>query len=370
MTMGINTSFELEFDNTITRHPSKIFHYTDVESLFHIVNEKCMFASHIKFLNDWKEFDTGYKILYRNLKRRSETWPLTNIKPNELNFLPEKLPQRSQYSTLTKKPVDIVTQYYLQKILPDVFALSFCTKGDSLYNWITYAKEAGVSIEFDFSQFTFIDFDLRKKKPIMIKHGVRKELFGTICSFSESIPRIIRYVDEGDENIDKIITGFIDSVLREIEKEENRNTIRAVFWGYIIKLFDIIPFIKSQEFINEEEVRVTFRPKIDYFKTNNNQYKEIQNIVNFRMRNNLIIPYLKIGWESVDKLLYPIRSITVGPGKNQLAIFQSVIQFIETQNENIIPTRDNTKEGHLINSGIYQTKNDIKVKLSRIPYIF
>jgi ribosomal protein L20A (L18A) len=371
MKSPIPKKIQIEIDKVFKEHKSKIFHYTNVDSLVKIISNGYMYASHIKYLNDWNEFNAGYEKLYQCLIANAKINRSDIIHNNELKFLPKQSPQRSEYYSKFHFPNnDDIIGYYRNKILPDVYAISFCTNGDNLSHWITYAKEAGVSIEFDFNNFVFFDYSLFEKREKLEKKKICLEDIRNVEEFEDSSPRVIKYIDAVDKKISKLLDEIVDSVLDEIENETDNYNIRSVIWSRLSALFSAVPFLKAADFRAEKEVRIAFREQFDTVDKENSDYQEIRSIVQYRVNNNLIIPYLKIGWRSISESTYPIKSITIGPGRNQQAIFQSIIQFIEGQDCSLIPFKGNKSEGFIQKDGSYRTRNGIIIKISKTPYIF
>jgi hypothetical protein len=368
-------------NSKITKKLSGLHHYTSVDAMYHIINNQCLFASHLKYLNDYEEYNTGYEAVYNYIagKKINEGGDESDwFLPNEFDYLPKESPLRSGYSNL-HKPKDSdgwiaqTRKTYLRSILPEVFIISFCNNGDSLNNWIAYARENGVSIEFDFIDNAFIDKSLDSeamREKIIINKGVMEMDYKSIVELNNCFPREILYAKETElvnflsETIEPLIKCF-DIDMEPDHSEERR---AAHFWYWLSSFFEIVPFIKIGGFENEQEVRMAVRANRVTFDTEKSK-ESVGNIVNYRVKNNLIIPYMKIGWKNDKQKSLPIKSITVGPGKNQKMIFESIIQFIESEDNPVIPFEDKNKFGSYVNEG-YKTSSGIVIKMSKIPYIF
>lgn len=359
---------EEEIEKLFPKRSSEIYHYTSVDSLFKIVSAQCLVATQIRYLNDLQEYKAGYQILLDSIDNNKEISSQLRENNDVFQFLREGLPKRSKYSNILKYTNDwYLYQYVLWNILPNVYTISFCTSGDSLGQWITYAKEDGVSIEFDFSYFTFIDLLLDPDRKVLKQMGVQEEDIIRAETFERSVPRKVAYINEKENpKIGKIIEDLIDDVSKEQKREPDYNNTQTVLWDFVRHLFEIVPFIKTSPFENEEEVRIAFREKMDCVDKLNG-IEKIRTKKQYYTRNNIIVPFLLIGWRSNDNK-YPIKSITIGPGKNKEVNFESIIQFIEDQDEEIIPA--NNKNESEIAEGSYKTKNGIEIKISKIPYIF
>ena len=389
-------------NNKISKKLDGLFHYTSVEALYHILKNQGLFASHLKYLNDYKEYNTGYEALYKyiegkNLNEGGEEsdW----FMEDEFKYLPKVAPLRSDYFTFCEsktsnkprscnKRIAQTRRCYLGSLLPEVFIISFCDNGDSLNNWIAYAKENGVSIEFNFEGYDFIDKSLDSevmREDIIINKGVIKENYDSIVELKNCFPREIFYVkdNELEEFMSETIEPLIKSVDFDMEPDDSKERKVALFWYWLSSFFEIVPFMKFGGFENEQEIRMAVRASRVTFNTRKNTKEPVSNIINYREKNNLIIPYMNIGCKNDKGKSLPIKSITVGPGKNQRMIFESIIQFIENEDNPVIPFECENKFGKYeyefevdengnkkISDEYYVTSSGVIIKKSKIPFIF
>lgn len=118
------------------------WHYTSLSallSIFDIKNDFCiepnltrceMLASNICYLNDIKEFYGGVNDFKKAIKA---------IK-------------KSKKNNFDVKKLDVEN---IQDVSDDIYIISFCGHGDLLSNWKYYAKDSGISIEFDMENVGF-----------------------------------------------------------------------------------------------------------------------------------------------------------------------------------------------------------------------
>lgn len=118
------------------------WHYTSLSallSIFDIKNDSCiepnltrceMLASNICYLNDIKEFYGGVNDFKKAIKA---------IK-------------KSKKNNFDVKKLDVEN---IQNVSDDIYIISFCGHGDLLSNWKYYAKDSGISIEFDMENVGF-----------------------------------------------------------------------------------------------------------------------------------------------------------------------------------------------------------------------
>ena len=364
----LNQIIEEEIDTIFYRRTAKIYHYTNIEGLFNIISKRCLLATHIRYLNDLSEYEAGYSILRECLCNNNKILALNKYNSSDLNLLPQKLPKRSLYpEVLNKFDNSYLSLFIKRNILSEVYTISFCTQPDSLNHWITYAKEEGICIEFDFTNFQFLDYSMQEQRRELIENGISIEEIFQSSIFNNSIPRVVTYIKKDNEIIKDTINKLIQPIIESQEMDPNDNNIQAIFWDSIRQFFEMVPFIKTSPFHKEEEVRIAFREKETPVYTNSGISSLTTNIQH-RIKNHIIIPYILVGWISKDKTAYPIKSITIGPGKNQQVVFDSIVSFIEKQDKSIINSI-NVKDYGRKNS-YYETKNGIKIKLSDIKYIF
>lgn len=134
----------------VQAEPELLYHYTDQKGLLGILQDQCIWASHIRYMNDASEFKHGLEITSKCLSK-------INIDPSALKFgaigvnspFPapkfEQMLQASANDTL--KMLDFI----------DVFVASFFgsegTEGDAgdvLDQWRAYSgRGTGISIGFD-----------------------------------------------------------------------------------------------------------------------------------------------------------------------------------------------------------------------------
>ena len=367
---------------------SGIYHYTSIENMVHIIKDNCLFASHLKYLNDYEEYNTGYKYLYQRIKYKKN---FKKFIKSEFEQLIGESPKRSDYSIFLKGSRGVTSEFYLRSILPEVYIISFCEEGDSLNNWISYAKENGVSIEFNFSGFKFYDYSLEAIRENYITKGVDEKDFYDVVNFN-CVPTKIEYVNEEDLNLKEKFTNLVNEYANKYQDDLDTEQRIPDFWYWLVSLCNLVPFMKTHEFTYEQEVRIAVRGSGEKFDTSKGTKEAITNIVHYRVKNNVIIPYMKVGWKKSDETnSLPIKSITIGPGKNQQAIFESVVQFIEGLDNKVIPFEKNAFGDYFSNEEeeekrklkntdnpgdqnengkTYITNSGITIKCSKVPYIF
>lgn len=309
-----------------------LYYYTTVETFQKIVETGSIFASHIKRMNDWKEFDVGAAKVLSEMKesikeRRKEIYKQTKrIAPGEdvagsdANSIKKKKREQAD-GLLNYYRVPFLEEatrslgrccryleggelqmyrfseggvYGMDYAFPELYSISFTNQPDLLSQWKMYARESGVAIELDFAGKGGRLIFLQE----VLNDGKDDKDFLSPCTY----PREISY---------EINVGSL-SLKDALELKKN---------------FSSVPYYKDTGFRQESEARLIFRP---YKKLNGD--KLIYSKLGYRTANYLIIPYLKIYCAEAgnpDQLGWPIVSLTVGPGHNQDAVFEGLIHFVE-----------------------------------------
>lgn len=290
---------------------NNVFYYTTVSTFRKFAENGCLWASHIRRLNDWQEFELGRTIIlgaltdfYNNSGK--------SVHNETRNYLKEVITEAKRtmlpYRTLPRFGYG---REYTDYWNSEVYNLSFTTNEDLLSQWKMYARESGVAIEFDFSRAS----DFWQKA----LHGNQERM-----DFLQKnrIPRRINY---DNDQLKKQLKDSIEQIDQDIDQ---------AVWR-IICLLEQIPFFKHPGFSQEGESRLIFRPykKIDGCKLTSSK-------VGYREWGHVLVPYLEIycGKSKGDVgdlsecIGWPVVSVTVGPGNDQDVVFESLIHRLEYGN--------------------------------------
>ncbi len=188
------------------------YHYTTMEGLKGIINEKCLHATHIDFLNDPSE-NKYFDDLLNNLLKKDEKCKLI-------------------YHTIYKEGYGSIAT-------TGKYIISFSEEEDALPMWSYYATGNGANIEFDIDSLinqikkleknngnttTKIEMNVEKFKIIYDEEEQEKLLKEKIIEFNDKINDIKIFNDEqkkqnmgmlmsnSDNKISKNITCFVDSL--------------------------------------------------------------------------------------------------------------------------------------------------------------
>lgn len=261
-----------------------LIHYTSIE-VMDILLDKCTFrASNVFYLNDAMEYKEGIE-------------RLKAIASANGNKILEQIKDENGSG----------------KINRGIFSISFSQETDSLYQWITYAKETGVAIE--------LDDDL-----VM---GFRPLWFG-IESYDESTDR--------DSNYDDLLFITLRVAMYPVIYEyKNTTQIDEMSEDTKEKYMWYASFFKTKGFKAENEVRLSV------FATANEHGKHGE-VKYFPMKDKGVLrPYLNITighyFEEDSKQKFrpclPVKSIMVGPSKIQQTAFDSVVHRIKYGKTNV-----------------------------------
>lgn len=272
-----------------------IYHYTSLQGLKGILEEKVIWLTHYKFLND----------------------------PNELNYCKQKSNKNIANALIEIIPNDLIPMI-----------ASFSENPDSYSLWANYTNHYGVNIEFDIEKLrqNFQEFQ-KKQKAKWLKIFVEGRMIYS-AELQENIAKEISHKSN------KIFNEMISDLLNEfpaLKKLNSKEKIKKMaseemyilkmkqndkwddFAGNIGNLFGRNLFFKSSAFDVEDEYRLCFMINKPL----------LSNQINFNTKNNLLIPYISIPLSINNKKNNPIISITLGPKNKTPIIIESLDYFLK-----------------------------------------
>lgn len=283
-----------------------VYHYTSTEVLDKILSTACFWASNLYYLNDAQEYQEG-------LHRLEATLSASQGKNRVMWECLQEL--------LGESP----------NTWEGLYTISFSRVEDSLQNWITYAKESGVCIEFDASVITGYGKDvstllLKQKphngdsiRPIKASSCFHQILYDSSLDY-DSISKAFRSCY--DAKYDKAKTQET-----EFNWEENR-----LFLKRFLQL--LASYHKQDGFYGEREVRLSFFPLSaddSLCSDMDDPSKSEVEIKYFRQGSGVLRPYIEIFFFDLlnDNEACPITAITVGPGGHQQMVFDSIVHRLQ-----------------------------------------
>lgn len=259
---------------------AKFYHYTDFEAGQKIISgckeNTCeLWASQLSFMNDAQEFQNGLNLIIAQLTDN----------PGVKSRLPKNIVK------------DFIEGSENEDLYRDIFLICFSMNNNSLTQWKFYGKNCGVAIEFDLRKCKYKGFIADVKK---FKGG------------KAHLPYKVIYDD--DTKI-KIIDKLIDYALEQYKYEKNDEDRERNLKINLEYLYAICPLFKHEHFSEEKECRLLFWPT--YKRSSEISITNYPKLFNYRMRNGILLPYMKIKLK-LDVSHGPIiPSIMVGPGQKQ-----------------------------------------------------
>ncbi|MCE4937455.1 DUF2971 domain-containing protein [Aliivibrio fischeri] len=244
----------------------RLFHYTDLNALYSMLTNRKLRLTDIRYLNDSRELYEGIDFI------RNELQTIDRAKfENEMYF---------------RKAIDFLDcalkDFAVSAVSEDpLFVFSLSNQPDCLSQWRAYGKYA---IEFD-KEFLLEDVKVIKEC-VYVGTGMRETVY------------------------DKVMNAVSDV---SVDMSENLGCLNK---SHEI-LNDLIHFattLKHGGFSEECESRIIFPASESDF----------QNNIQYRARGDILVPYIE-----VPISLDCIKSITVGPVKDQDLAFNSMYDFIK-----------------------------------------
>lgn len=294
-----------------------IYHYTDVNGFISIIQNREFWLSHMRFMNDRKEYLEGKELLKKIID----------------DLL---LNDDGTFDDLLRKVLKILDEEVLEgnwgRSSEDVFSLSLSHSRDSLDMWRGYGRNSGIAIG--------LDIHACMELPGMCM--VRKEQYEDDLKQCGNKPEkmwphnerllLARNVLYDDEKKEEILLEILNITLEHYKylKTKKVGWAEESALDCITKtLFDIFPYLKNKGFKNENECR--FVENLVYSKG------EVPLKVYYRERNGLVLPYIKyvlldLNCRPLKK--WPIKEIVIGPGLKQNDVVESVRFFLKHQGLN------------------------------------
>jgi Protein of unknown function (DUF2971) len=269
------------------QYPDLLYHYTTAGSLKKIIESREMFATHIAFLNDAREYFEAIESLVRRIWFRLNR---EGINESDREFL----------SVLFRS----LQQTDLHNLYP-FFVLCFSEKRDSLAQWRSYGRgEGGISI----------GFCAQRLSAFSETHSAR---------LVKVIYEVNRITDLCDRYIGMALTAF-----KKTTPDLNKIKDTEYMARWINTLFQetsiLAVMVKNSAFYEEMEWRVIFRIS---------EMSDIQ----FREKPEYLSPFIKIKLlEDRTPETCPLRSVQIGPGRYQRLSLLSMDRYLQSQGMNFV----------------------------------
>jgi hypothetical protein len=239
----------VENKRSMENRPHVIYHFTDIEGMIGIYNERTLWATHASSLNDVTEILYGIDIAKKHVLAR------LNPLPNATSIPHVSLP--AKYNDILEAVYKFLGEPSKEY---ETFVISFCGNIDKSMHWLHYGRGGkGVALGFDPSvieQGGFLLFPIEYDKS-----------------------KFERFVDD--------VMTKVQEVLDKCHMVDNSDAIDSE--GRIVSSFFKLNAIRFKDecFSGEEEWRL-----IRWMKASkDNSFR-----TNFRALNNRVIPYIKLNF--------------------------------------------------------------------------
>jgi Protein of unknown function (DUF2971). len=271
------SDFKVSVKNLISKYfesdiQPTLYHYTSCETLISIVTKQEFWLSNVEFMNDKLEVNYSMRIIQTALAESSVDERSAKI------FL----------KTIKK---------HKKRANETLYVLSLSKDEDSLNLWNNYGKNDGYSIGIDTPKFITKITERR----IGVKTSQETLLFDNISVFGNVLYDEASQVRFFRELFDHYYSFILNTNIFRINELNTNKIISEMFqvWDTILKFSYMI---KQKEHQIENEFR--------FIAFNDNHQANF-----FRVRNGIVLPYIKIGFEKNE--LMPIKEICIGPKINE-----------------------------------------------------
>lgn len=247
-----------------------LYHYTTFRGLMGIVENCCLWASDIRYMNDSAELRHTVNLLSREVAQRLND-PRSNV--TALNSFVDWVSHR-------------VTNGHL------VFAASFRSHGNLLSQWRGYSTVGkGVSLGFD------ADY---------IVHCARQQSFVVgQCIYDSARQR-------------KLIAAVID-VVAEVTHREPQERWHNLFEELETELLRIAALLKHPSFAEEQEWRIVSPAMTDFMSTR----------IRFREGTSMLVPYSQLELGSGEHPQLALEHIYLGPTAHITLSLNSLAMYLQ-----------------------------------------
>ena len=295
---------------------NRLFHYTNATSLLGIIQNNCLWATNIRFLNDFSELQAGLDFTEDHLFSLVEE----GLKNKKIEIDPETI---SAIKEIINRVLSFTKDNFTK--LFNLYVTSFTSRADSAYHWEAYCNQGhGYCIEFDSDK-------LKKCE----SNAFTKEAILSVKESPLTIPRTVKISDiEYIQNKSKISNLFGNKIVNAItsmdteffNNNENDRDKAALLMERSKDLVMLLSCIKSQDFFHEHESRLI-----------ECSYDNYTNSIKFREKKGILTPY-----KEIDISPNCIKSITIGPSLNFTLAKEGLIRMKKTKNLSFEIIKSNT----------------------------
>lgn len=271
--------------------PDKLYHYTTQKGLFGIIEDKCIWATDIRYLNDSTEWFGGIALFLKALKKEKEKRENSDEK---------------KLLSLIKNSLETLKFFENEKMKNSVYLCSFSEDKDHLSQWRAYSSnDVGYNIGFKLKTIKNI-IELNKKKFVHFK----------------LVPCIYKLLDQIDL-VKKLIEETFNAYnYFKNENEKDKSFILYACNYFMNNFYELVPLIKNENFYAEKEWRLV----TSFAK---NMFYNLQH----RKGKFMPIPFIKFDFvddKNKDRLL--IYKVHIGPTPHAELSKRSVISLLSSNN--------------------------------------
>ena len=288
-------TYESFFIPTLEDNES-VYHYTSAEALMGICKKE-FWVTESHFLNDSTEFQLGTEIVLDVLKDAIKDEGLAEVLEK---LVPPKV-----------KDSDVMLHIANEYTYAGYYVISFCLDNDSALMWSQYSNYVGYCMKFNFRELV-TSFDAK-----YIYHG--KVLY----TREEQYACVEKMIDIALDERSDILKIPSKNDEGKIEKKQLIEFIDRIV--YICLYYNM--FFKNECFSGENEYRIIFPAVHD----NKEVALEDHTKQNFRVKNEILIPYIKETMKNLDSL----KAVLIGPKNNSDIAEKGLKCFFRNQKMNI-----------------------------------
>ncbi len=302
--------------------PELLYHYTTQHGLLGILKHKCIWATHIRYLNDTSEGNIVSQVVFEEFSGRYNTAPLFQM----LGIATDKA--TGVVESVDEDTLGQGTTMASWVTSQNVFVSSFSENGDSLSQWRAYSERSGgYSIGF---------------RPEYLRAVGERFLSSRPDRFSRASDTLIRciYYDEEEERslkdeIKKLVNAYIEEAaavtkLPVGEGIQGFRTPAGLAIKHFLKLGKRSAITKDNGFREEAEWRLAFLLQ---------QGSSITDI-EFKPGSSMPVPYLKVPLRLEDQVI-GIGKLIIGPCPHPSEAVKSVQMLLESEgfrNVEVVPS--------------------------------
>ena len=303
-----------------------LYHYTSVDGLYGIIENKNIRLTNISYLNDSKElvlatikFKSHMREMVENLKINNEATELSIFNGFQSNKEEDKfLPQNHFFAELL---IDYI-EGYLDKMLsaPAIYTASFCEKGNLLRQWMAYCSNGGYSIGFDRQMLKTSIEGAGKINLSKVGYDMSSVLSMFSTDDFEELSK------QTSSQYDKIFTACQENQELALASDDFKDLLANILSEVKKFASNIAQFSITHKHLDfQYELEHRLIKNSGHFDSAGN-YVENLNGINFYPKNSLLVPHIQH-----EITLDAIKKVFIGPMSNQHLAYLSLLRFRDSK---------------------------------------